>query len=150
MAIIGYAPGAYDMFHIGHLNILRQASQECDHLVAGVVTDSVVLRAKGKKPVIPFEERLEIVRNIRCVAEAVPDRYLDKFRMWKQLRYDVLFKGDDWRGTSRAQELESKLSAVGARVRYFPYTMHTSSTLLRRRLSLAAAPVLGEVEPGPA
>ncbi|GAA2795926.1 adenylyltransferase/cytidyltransferase family protein [Saccharopolyspora taberi] len=147
MTVIGYAPGAYDMFHIGHLNILQRASLECDHLIAGVVTDSVLLRVKGRTPVIPFDERLEIVRNIRCVAEAIPDQHEDKFRMWERLRYDVLFKGSDWRGTPRGAELEDKLRRVGARVRYFPYTRHTSSTLLRQRISMPAPAAL---EPGPA
>ncbi|MGI8312351.1 adenylyltransferase/cytidyltransferase family protein [Saccharopolyspora hattusasensis] len=150
MPTIGYAPGAFDMFHIGHLNILQRSSDECDYLVAGVVTDDVLLKVKGRKPVIPFEERFEIVRNIRCVAEAVTDQYEDKFRMWERLRFDVLFKGSDWRGTARAEALERKLSTVGARVRYFSYTTHTSSTLLRQRISLPSPGVLGELEPGPA
>ncbi|MBB5158568.1 adenylyltransferase/cytidyltransferase family protein [Saccharopolyspora phatthalungensis] len=149
MSIIGYAPGAFDMFHIGHLNILQRASQECDHLVAGVVTDAVLLKVKGRNPVIPFEERLEIVRSIRCVDEAVTDEHEDKFRMWAQIRFDVLFKGSDWRGTARAEALERKLSAVGSRVHYFTYTTHTSSTLLRQWISLPSPAALGELEPGP-
>ncbi|WP_020672571.1 adenylyltransferase/cytidyltransferase family protein [Amycolatopsis nigrescens] len=136
MPVIGYAPGAYDMFHIGHLNILKRASQECDWLVAGVVTDDVVFKAKGKLPIVPLEERIEIVRNLRFVHEAVPDPHLDKFEMWPNLNYDVLFKGDDWRGTERAARLEHKLAEVGARVVYFPYTIHTSSTALRKLISV--------------
>ncbi|MGH3623013.1 MAG: adenylyltransferase/cytidyltransferase family protein, partial [Sciscionella sp.] len=131
MPVVGYAPGAYDMFHIGHLNILRRAARECDRLVAGVVTDEVVQLAKAHTPVIPFEERLEIVRSVRYVDEAVPDYYTDKFDMWQHLGFDILFKGDDWRGTERGERLEARLATVGARVVYFPYTMHTSSTALR-------------------
>ncbi|WP_158889755.1 adenylyltransferase/cytidyltransferase family protein [Amycolatopsis anabasis] len=134
MTVIGYAPGAYDMFHIGHLNILRRASQECDRLVAGVVSDDVVFKAKGKLPIVPFEERLEIVRSIRYVDEAVPDLHTDKFEAWRHLRFDMLFKGDDWRGTERGKRLESQLGEVGARVVYFPYTIHTSSSALRSKL----------------
>lgn len=136
MTVVGYAPGAYDMFHIGHLNILRRASLECDHLIAGVVTDDVVCKAKAKTPVVPFDDRLEIVRSVRYVDEAVADHSVDKFEMWRQLRFDVLFKGDDWRGTERGARLEAQLAAVGAKVVYFPYTMHTSSTALRKLVSI--------------
>jgi glycerol-3-phosphate cytidylyltransferase len=132
MSVVGYAPGVYDLFHIGHLNILTRASRCCDHLIAGVVTDDVVRRAKRKAPVVPFAERLEIVRSVRYVDEAVPDPFVDKFQMWPQLRFDVLFKGDDWRGTEKAAALEARLAEVGARVEYFPYTLHTSSSLLRK------------------
>lgn len=137
MTVIGYAPGAYDMFHVGHLNILRRAAAECDHLIAGVVSDEVVRAAKGKAPIVPFRERVEIVRSVRYVDEAVPDEHVDKFDSWRQLGYDVLFKGDDWRGTARAERLERLLGEVGARVVYFPYTIHTSSTALRSLLSAA-------------
>jgi glycerol-3-phosphate cytidylyltransferase len=136
MPVVGYAPGGYDMFHIGHLNILRHASNECDTLIAGVVTDEVLLRVKGRAPVIPLEERLEIVRSVRYVDRAVEDSYADKFETWRHLRFDVLFKGDDWRGTERGNRLEAQLAAVGARVIYFPYTMHTSSSALRKRLPI--------------
>lgn len=138
MMLVGYAPGAYDMFHIGHLNILKRASQECDRLVAGVVTDEVICLAKARAPIIPFEERLEIVRSVRYVDEAVPDRYTDKFDMWPHLRFNILFKGDDWRGTERGERLEARLATVGARVVYFPYTMHTSSTALRHVLPISS------------
>jgi glycerol-3-phosphate cytidylyltransferase len=136
LTVIGYAPGAYDLFHIGHLNILTRAAEYCDKLIAGVVTDDVVMRAKGKSPVIPLAERLAIVRSVRYVDEAVPDPYVDKFQMWPRLRYDVLFKGDDWRGTEKGEALEARLAEVGARVVYFPYTLHTSSTLLRKMISM--------------
>ena len=138
MTVIGYAPGAYDLFHIGHLNILTRASEQCDTLIAGVVTDDVVMRAKGKAPVIPLAERLAIVRSVRYVDEAVPDPYVDKFQMWPTLKYDVLFKGDDWRGTEKGEALEARLAEVGARVVYFPYTLHTSSTLLRKMISMSS------------
>ncbi len=136
MTVIGYAPGAYDLFHIGHLNILTRAAEQCDKLIAGVVTDDVVLRAKGKAPVIPLVERLAIVRSVRYVDEAVPDPYVDKFAMWPRLKFDVLFKGDDWRGTEKGEALQARLAEVGARVVYFPYTLHTSSTLLRKMISM--------------
>jgi glycerol-3-phosphate cytidylyltransferase len=136
MPVVGYAPGAYDMFHIGHLNILKRAAAECDRLVVGVVSDEVVLKAKGKLPIVPFEERLEIVRSIRYVDDAVADLHVDKFDAWRHLRFDVLFKGDDWRGTERGIKLEGELASVGARIVYFPYTIHTSSTALRKLIAV--------------
>jgi len=134
MGVVGYAPGVYDMFHIGHLNILRQAAENCDHLIAGVVEDEVVARIKGRPPVVPHDERMRVVRAIGLVDEVVSDWSSDKFEMWKQLRYDVLFKGDDWKGTEKGIRLEGLLGDVGARVHYFPYTASTSSTDLRRLL----------------
>ncbi|WP_228978785.1 adenylyltransferase/cytidyltransferase family protein [Streptomyces sp. DH12] len=131
---VGYAPGAYDLFHIGHLNILRHARQHCDYLVAGVVSDEMAERAKGHRPVIPLIERLEIVRNIKYVDAAFVETVPDKLETWKQVRFDVLFKGDDWRGTPRGERLERDFATVGVDVVYFPYTVHTSSTQLRRAL----------------
>ncbi|GAB3357157.1 adenylyltransferase/cytidyltransferase family protein [Modestobacter lapidis] len=143
MTVVGYAPGAYDLFHIGHLNVLRHAADNCDHLVAGVVSDEMLLLAKGRAPVVPLAERMEIVRSLRFVdsvhAEVVPD----KIDTWREVRFDVIFKGDDWRGTAKGDRLEQDFAAVGVEVRYFPYTMHTSSTILRKALSVitAEAPV---------
>jgi glycerol-3-phosphate cytidylyltransferase len=130
--IVGYVPGAWDMFHIGHLKILRRARERCDHLIAGVVLDDVLLQSKGRLPVVPLAERLEIVGAMDCVDEAVEDVSSDKFVMWQRLRFDVLFKGDDWKGTAKGDRLESSLGAVGVQVVYFPYTVQTSSTMLRQ------------------
>ena len=139
MPVTGYAPGAYDLFHIGHLNILRHAAAHCDRLVAGVVSDEMLLLTKGRAPVVPLRERMEIVRNLCCVdavhAEVVPD----KLDTWREVGFDVIFKGDDWRGTAKGERLERDFSAVGVEVRYFPYTMHTSSTVLRRALAALEA-----------
>jgi len=133
--VVGYAPGAYDMFHVGHLNILRRARAGCDHLIAGVVTDDVLEQAKGKRPVVPLEERLAIVGAVSFVDEAVVDLSSDKLVMWELLHFDVLFKGDDWLGTPKGERLEAAMASVGARVAYFPYTPHTSSTLLRQLIT---------------
>jgi glycerol-3-phosphate cytidylyltransferase len=139
MTVVGYAPGAYDLFHIGHLNVLRHAADNCDHLVAGVVSDEMLLLTKGRAPIVPLAERMEIVRNLRFVdavhAEVVPD----KIDTWRQVGFDVIFKGDDWRGTAKGDRLERDFAAVGVEVRYFPYTMHTSSTMLRKALSVITA-----------
>ena len=135
MTVIGYAPGAYDLFHIGHLNILKQAADHCDHLVAGVVSDEMLLLAKGRAPVIPLAERLEIVRSVRFVDDVHAEVVPDKLDTWRQVRFDVIFKGDDWRGTPKGERLERDLAAVGVAVHYFPYTVHTSSTILRKALA---------------
>ena len=133
---IGFAPGVYDLFHVGHLNILRQARGHCDRLVAGVTSDELTLRLKGRPPIVPLAERLEIVRSLRCVDEAVVESDDDKLETWKQVGFDVIFKGDDWRGTPKWQVLERRFAEVGVDVVYFTYTAHTSSTLLRGALEL--------------
>lgn len=132
---VGYAPGAYDMFHVGHLNILRHAKQHCDVLIAGVVSDDVSEAIKGKRPIIPLAERVEIVRHISFVDGVFEEHQPDKFETWKQVGFDVIFKGDDWRGTAKGRKLEADFAAVGVEVVYFPYTVHTSSTMLRKVLT---------------
>jgi glycerol-3-phosphate cytidylyltransferase len=134
MTLIGYAPGAYDLFHIGHLNILRHAREHCDHLIAGVVSDEMLMQTKGRLPVIPLAERLEIVRSLRFVDDVHAEVLPDKIDTWRRVGFDVIFKGDDWRGTPKGDALERDFAAVGVEVRYFPYTMHTSSTILRKAL----------------
>lgn len=130
----GYAPGVYDLFHIGHLTLLGRARGLCDRLVAGVVSDELATRAKGRAPVIPLAERLEIVRSLRCVDDAVAEVLPTKVETWHQIGFDVLFKGDDWRGTPKGERLERDMASVGVEVVYLPYTVHTSSTLLRQAL----------------
>ena len=142
--LIGYAPGAYDLFHVGHLNLLRHAAEHCDHLVAGVVSDEMLLLTKGRAPVVPLAERMEIVRSIRCVDDVHAEVVPDKLDTWREVRFDVLFKGDDWRGTPKGIALERDFAAVGVEIRYFPYTMHTSSTALRRALAALEAPAAAE------
>ena len=139
VTVIGYAPGAYDLFHIGHLNILKHAAEHCDHLIAGVVSDEMLLQAKGRAPVIPLAERMEIVRSLRFVDDVHAEVVPDKIDTWRQVGFDVIFKGDDWRGTPKGDRLERDFAAVGVEVKYFPYTMHTSSTALRRALAALEA-----------
>ena len=131
---VGYAPGVFDLFHIGHLNLLRNAREFCDYLIAGVVSDEVAARSKGLKPIVPTEERLEIVRAIRYVDEAVVEDVTHKLEMWERLHFDVIIKGDDWKGTDKGDKLESDFAKVGVEVAYLPYTKRTASTLLRRIL----------------
>jgi glycerol-3-phosphate cytidylyltransferase len=131
---VGYAPGVYDLFHIGHLNLLRNAAECCDVLVAGVVSDLQAERVKGSRPVVPLEERLEIVSAIRFVDRAVVEDVPHKMKMWERVNFDVIVKGDDWKGTERGQQLEADFAQVGVSVAYVPYTQRTSSTLLRQVL----------------
>ena len=142
--VVGYAPGAYDLFHVGHLNILKHAAAHCDRLIAGVVADEVLLQTKGRLPVVPLAERMEIVRSIRCVDDVHAEVVPDKLDTWREVRFDVLFKGDDWRGTPKGNALERDFAAVGVEIRYFPYTMHTSSTALRRALAALEVPAAAE------
>jgi glycerol-3-phosphate cytidylyltransferase len=137
--VVGYVPGVYDMFHVGHLNILRNARLACDHLIAGVVSDERAAVAKGKEPVVPATERLEIVRSIRYVDEAVLEDLPTKLGMWERLHFDVIIKGDDWRGTPKGDQLEQAMATVGVQVVYLPYTVHTSSTMLRQVLTVKIA-----------
>ena len=131
---IGYAAGAFDLFHIGHLNLLKHAKSECDYLIAGVVSDEMLRLTKGITPVVPLAERLEIVRHIAFVDEARAEVVPDKLDTWREVRFTHFFKGDDWRGTEKGMRLEAEFAAVGVQVVYFPYTMSTSSTALRRAL----------------
>lgn len=137
---VGYAPGVYDLFHVGHLNILRHARSQCDYLVAGVVSDEMAELAKARRPVVPLVERLEIVRSVRFVDAAFVETVPDKLETWRQVRFDVLFKGDDWRGTERGRRLERDFATVGVEIVYFPYTVHTSSTQLRKALDALSGP----------
>lgn len=132
--VVGYTCGVYDLFHIGHLNLLKNAKGLCDKLIVGVSVDKLV-EYKHKHPVIPFEERIEIVRNIKYVDAAIPQEELDKYKMWEKLHFDVLFVGDDWFNTPRWKEMEEKFNKVGVKVIYFPYTKGTSSTLLNETLN---------------
>jgi glycerol-3-phosphate cytidylyltransferase len=133
--IVGYAPGAFDLFHIGHINLLRNAKLQCDYLIAGVVSDEVLIAHKGVWPVVPLRERLEIVRSVRFVDEALPAITNDKLAIWRELHFNILFKGDDWRGTEKGNRLEREFAAVDVSVVYFAYTASTSSTALRKALA---------------
>lgn len=136
---IGYAAGAFDLFHVGHLNILKHAKSQCDYLIAGVVSDEMLQLSKGVTPVIPLAERLEIVSHISYVDEARAEVLPDKLDTWRDVGFNMFFKGDDWRGTDKGARLERQFAAVGVEVVYFPYTMHTSSTQLRRALDAITA-----------
>lgn len=134
MKKIGYTTGVFDMFHIGHLNILRRAKMECDYLIVGVTTDELSISNKNKKPIIPLLERMEIVRNIKFVDEVVPQVNYDKKQAWQNLKFDIMIVGDDWKGTDKWIEIEKDFKKIDVKIVYMPYTKHTSSSILRETL----------------
>ena len=129
--IIGYTTGVFDLFHIGHLNILRRAKEQCDYLIVGVSTDELCESYKHKAPIIPFEERMAIVEAIRYVDKVVPQYNRNKFEAWEKYRFDKMFVGDDWKGSPLFNDLEKLFSSVGVEIVYFPYTKGLSSSILR-------------------
>lgn len=127
---VGYTTGVFDLFHIGHLNILKKAKEQCEYLIVGVSTDENVMSYKKKTPVIPFEERIAIVEALKYVDEVVPQTNMDKFQAWEKLKFNAIFHGDDWKGSKMYEEIEQKFSDVGVDMVYFSYTKGTSSTIL--------------------
>lgn len=132
--VIGYTTGVYDLFHIGHLNLLKNAKAMCDKLIVGVTVDELV-SYKGKHAFIPFEDRIEIVRSCQYVDAAVPQYGMDKLAACKKLGATMLFVGDDWYGTEKWNDFEEELSAEGIKVIYFPYTKGVSSTKINEALA---------------
>ncbi|CAM4119270.1 adenylyltransferase/cytidyltransferase family protein [Listeria booriae] len=132
---IGYTTGVYDMFHIGHLNLLRKAKEQCDYLIVGVTVDELVAY-KNKEAVIPFEERIEIVKQISYVDEVVPQLNMNKMEAWRKLGFEAIFVGDDWKGTDTWNQFEADFEQVDVHIEYLPYTKGTSSTQLRQTLQV--------------
>lgn len=130
---IGYTTGVFDLFHIGHLNLLRRAKEQCEYLIVGVSSDELVAY-KNKRAVIPFEERIQIVQSIRYVDQAVPQYNMNKMEAWEKYHFDVMFVGDDWKNTEKWNNYEKEFNAIGVDIIYFPYTRNTSSTLLNEAL----------------
>lgn len=131
--VVGYTAGVFDLFHIGHLNMLKNAKGLCDKLIVGITTDELV-SYKYKKAVISFPDRMEIVRSIKYVDAVVPQENMDKFLMWEKLKFDVMFVGDDWHGTDKWEAIESLFKSVNVKIVYFPYTKGVSSTRLNEIL----------------
>ncbi len=128
--IIGYTTGVYDMFHIGHLNVIRNAKAQCDYLIVGVSTDELVQKEKNKTPVIPFEERCKIVEAIKYVDEVVPQFDKNKFGAWEKYKFDKMFVGSDWQGTPAWKKFEEQFAPYGVEIIYLPHTDGISSTKL--------------------
>lgn len=133
--IIGYTTGVFDMFHVGHLNIIKKAKSNCDYLIVGVSTDKLVKKYKKKMPIISFEHRMEIISSIKYVDEVVPVIHRDKIQTFIDVGYDVLFVGDDWKGDTVFNELEKYLLSQGSKIEYFVYTKNVSSTKFSELLS---------------
>ena len=133
--IIGYTTGVYDLFHIGHLTLLKNAKGMCDKLIVGVTVDELV-EYKGKQSMIPFEDRIEIVRSCKYVDAAVPQYDMDKLSACKKLGAKFLFVGDDWYGTEKWKEYEKEFAEAGIQIVYFPYTRGVSSTQIQKALEL--------------
>lgn len=132
--IIGYTTGVFDMFHIGHLNILRRAKQQCDYLIVGVSTDECVETYKHKTPIIPYEQRAAIVEAIKYVDEVVAQDSMDKTAFLMKRHFDVMFHGDEWKGTALYNKYEEEFAKYGARIIYLSHTDGISSTLLREKI----------------
>lgn len=128
--IIGYTAGAFDLFHIGHLNLLKRSKDRCDYLIVGVTTDDLIEKTKNKKPVIPYEERVQIISELKCVDKVVIQDDLDKVKAWEKYNYNILFSGDDWKTSERWQGYVRELKKHNVNVEFLPYTKTTSSTLL--------------------
>ena len=131
---IGYTTGVYDMFHIGHLNILKKAKEKCEYLIVGVSTDELVQKSKNKTPIIPYKERIQIIEAIKYVDKAVPQYNKDKLAAHELYKFDVMFVGDDWKGSELFTNCEKELNKKGCEVIYFPYTKGISSTILREKI----------------
>jgi len=133
--IIGYTTGVFDLFHVGHLRLLKRAKERCNTLIVGVTTDELV-SYKHKKAVIPFEERIEIIESIIYVDKVVPQFSMDKMEAWKKFKFNVMFVGDDWKGTEKWNQYEVEFGKINVEIFYFPYTKGTSSTLINEFLIL--------------
>jgi len=131
---IGYTTGVFDLFHIGHLNLLKRAKEMCDYLIVGVSSDELCESYKGKKAIIPYEERKAIIEAIKYVDKVVPQITQDKCEALDRLRFDVMFHGDDWKDSALFTETEKVFKKRGTDIIYFPYTQGTSSTTLAEAL----------------
>lgn len=132
--VVGYTTGVFDLFHVGHLRLLQRAKSRCDKLIVGVSTDELVQEYKHKKPVIPFEERVEVVSALKCVDEVVAQRHRDKVAAYHEIKFDVMFVGSDWKGSELFTQVEAELAGHGVDVVYFEYTSNVSSTSLQSTL----------------
>ena len=133
--IVGYTTGVYDMFHIGHLNILKRAKEKCDYLIVGVSTDELVMHDKNKTPIIPFCDRCEIVSAIKYVDKVVPQTSKNKLDAYKKYKFHKMFVGSDWKGTPQWKHYEEEFSPYGVEIVYLSHTDGISSTILRKKLN---------------
>lgn len=132
---VGYTTGVFDMFHIGHLNVIRRAKEMCDYLIVGVTTDECVQDYKNKTPIIPYEHRREIIESVRYVDQVVPQVNMNKMEAWEKLKFDAIFHGSDWQNTEMYTKLQRDFEPLGVDVVFLPHTDGISSTILRDRLN---------------
>jgi glycerol-3-phosphate cytidylyltransferase len=132
--IIGYTTGVFDLFHIGHLNILEKAAKECDYLIVGVTTSETVKKYKDRYPITSLEDRMAIVRAIKYVDRVVVQENMDKVAAWDKYRYNIIFHGDDWKNSPMYNEIERKLSDLGVKMKFFKYTDTTSTSSLKLKI----------------
>lgn len=132
---VGYTTGVYDMFHVGHLRLIKRAKSMCEYLIVGVSTDELVESYKRKTPIIPFDDRMEIVAACKYVDEVVPQVTMDKLEAWKKLKFDVMFHGDEWKGTPLYNKYEEEFAKVGTEIVYFSHTEGVSSSLLAQKIN---------------
>ena len=133
--VIGYTAGVFDLFHIGHLNILKRAKENCDFLIVAVSTDELVQQYKNKTPIISYQESVEIVKAIKYVDMVVPQENRNKLEALEKYKFQKMFVGDDWKGSELFTSLEPIFKERGAEIVYFPYTKGTSSSFLKEILS---------------
>ena len=132
--IVGYTTGVFDLFHIGHVRMLKNAKSMCDRLIVGVSTDELMMEYKQRTPVIAFDERLEIVDSVKYVNVAVRQITMDKMDAWQRYKFDRMFVGDDWYQSEKWRELDAEFKHIGVKIIYFPYTQTTSSSLINETL----------------
>ena len=131
---IGYTTGVFDLFHIGHLKVLKEASNNCDYLIVGVSTDELVMSYKNRKPIISYEDRSEIISYLQFVDKVVPQTDFSKVDAYHKYNFDILFHGDDWKGSSKYEEIENTLKSFGVEFVYFPYTKGVSTSLIKTKI----------------
>tara|TARA_B100000767_G_scaffold270617_1_gene294664 strand:+ start:3505 stop:3927 length:423 start_codon:yes stop_codon:yes gene_type:complete len=133
--IIGYTTGVFDLFHIGHLNIIKESKKKCDYLIVAVSSDELAFKLKKKKPVIPFQERIEIIKSLKYVDRAVEEKVDDKTKVKKKYKINIIFKGDDWKNTRKWNQLEKELKKQNIKTMFIKYTKKTSSSLIKKILN---------------
>ena len=134
---IGFTTGVFDLFHVGHLNLIERCKEQCQYLIVAVCDDTYVRNIKKKEPVIPFDERMRIIGALKCVDEVVPitiEEVEDKMLPLKKYKFDVLFSGDDWKGSERYNKTEAQFAELGACIEYLPYTQGVSTTDLKEKM----------------
>lgn len=132
--VVGYTTGTYDLFHIGHLNVIRRAKELCDYLIVGVSTDELVASYKHHQPVYRQDERMEIIGSLKYVDQVIEQKTLDKMDVWKELHFNKLFHGDDWKGSSLYNRIEEDLKTIGCEIVYLPHTEGVSSSNIRSHI----------------